>query len=77
MGNAPANILQSLTLNDEIIPHCICLAKNTIRHIVTIIDTVALIKHVVCLGCFRIVGTILVNVITHIREQVSAVAGLL
>lgn len=74
-SDAPVNAGQRLPLQVEAVVDGVRLAEDTVRHVVAVVDAIALVKHVLCLGGFRVAGAVLVDVVADIGQQVCPVAG--
>jgi len=73
--NPPLNTCQTLPLDSEIIIHGISLAQHTIRDIMRVVDTRPLVEHVLRFGGGWVCGAVGIDVRTHIREEVGAIAS--
>lgn len=71
------NIGQRLALYDEAVVDGVRLAEDAVRHVVAVVDAVALFKHVIGLCSLGVVGAVLVNIGADIGEEVGTVARLL
>lgn len=74
--NAPVNAGKSFTLHAKILVNRICLAEHAVHHIVAVLDSAALLKHVFSLGGTRVRCAVGINIGAHIGEKVSTVACL-
>lgn len=55
----------------------VSLAQHTIRHVVAVVDAISLLEHVLGLGSFGVVGSVLIDIGPHVGQEVGPVAGLL
>lgn len=55
----------------------VCLTQNTVRHVVAVVDTVALLEHVLGFSGLGVVGAVFIDVGTYVCKEVRTVAGLL
>lgn len=53
------------------------LAQHAVRHVVAVVDAISLLEHVLGLGSFGVVGSVLIDIGPHIGQEVGPVAGLL
>jgi hypothetical protein len=77
MRNPPVDARQGFTLQMKVVINCVRLAENTIRHIVAVVDTIALFQHVIGLGSFGVVLTVFIDIGADIGQKVCAIASLL
>lgn len=75
--NPALNVGQRLALQSKAIVDRIRLAQDAIRHGMAVVNAVALLEHVFCLGSLGVVGAVLVNVGADIGQKVGAIACLL
>jgi hypothetical protein len=55
--------------------YSICLTEDRVGHVVRVVDTVSLVKHVVCFGLFWVCRPVCVNVGPYVGEKVCPVTG--
>jgi hypothetical protein len=61
-GYPSTDVRQSLPLHNEAFINGIGLAEDAICHVMTPVDTIALVQHIIGLGSFRVVRAVFVNV---------------
>lgn len=71
----PVDVGQRFSLQAEALVDGVSLAQDAVDHVMTVVDTAALVEHVVRLSSFGVVGSVGVNVGANVREEVRAVAG--
>lgn len=74
--NAPVNTGESFTLHTKVLVYRICLAEHAVHHVVAVLDSATLLKHVFSLGSTGIRCAVGINIGAHIGEKVGTVACL-
>lgn len=77
MGDSSVDAGQGLALQVETVVNGVRLAKNTVGHVVAVVNAVALLEHIVGLGGLGVVLAVFINVGADVGQEVGAVAGLL
>lgn len=77
MGDPSVDARKRFPLQVEAIVDGVCLTQNVICHAVAVVDTVALVKHVLGLGGLGVVLSVFIDVGADVGEKVGPVASLL